>query len=371
MQVPTIDPSIPPDLVPPHRLSRRAFLQTLAGAGISLAGFSILTACGNQQVSNDTASPTLETTSIRLATSASICVAPQFMAEPLLKEEGFTQVSYLDGNYDTVVERLSSGEIDMLMQFSGPLLSKLDTGKAITVLAGVHIGCFVLFGNDRVNALGDLKGKTLAVTALSGPEYAFLSSMLAYVGLDPNTDVTWKTMPGPEGRQLFTEGKIDAFLAFPPVAQEVQAKKIGHVVVNSMVDKPWAQYYCCLVTANRDFALKNPVATKRALRAQLKATDICALHPEQAAHFLVDRGYTKNYEYALQAMRDIPYNRWRLFDPEDTLRFYALRLHDVGMIKNDPNDLIKQGTNWHFLNEIKVELKSTAAVPQFYCKVQD
>ena len=72
----------------------------------------------------------------------------------------------------------------------------------------------------------------------------------------------------------------------------------------------------------------------------------------------MDKGYTKNYDYALEAMRNILYNRWREYDPEDTLRFYALRLHDAGMIKTSPDDIIKQGADWHFLNEIKAELKS-------------
>ena len=29
-------------------------------------------------------------------------------------------------------------------------------------------------------------------------------------------------------------------------------------------------------------------------------------------------------------MKEIPYGKWRDYDPEDTLRFYALRLHEAG-----------------------------------------
>jgi len=66
--------------------------------------------------------------------------------------------------------------------------------------------------------------------------------------------------------QLLAAGKIDAFLAAPPDAQEFRANKIGHVVVNSMMDRPWSQYFCCLVAGNRDFVLKHPVATSFHLR---------------------------------------------------------------------------------------------------------
>ena len=102
---------------------------------------------------------------------------------------------------------------------------------------------------------------------------------------------------------------------------------------------------------------KHPVATKRALRAILKAADVCANAPERAAQLLVDKGYTAHYAYALQALQEIPYGQWREYDSEDTVRFYALRLHEVGMIKSSPQKIIAQGTDWRFLNELRKELK--------------
>ena len=129
------------------------------------------------------------------------------------------------------------------------------------------------------------------------------------------------------------------------------------MVVNSAVDRPWSQYFCCMVTGNREFVRTHPVATKRALRAILKAADLCALEPERAARFLVDKGYAQRYDYALQVMKDLPYGKWREYDPEDTVRFYALRLHEAGMIKSSPQKLIAQGTDWRFLTTLKQELK--------------
>jgi len=230
-------------------------------------------------------------------------------------------------------------------------------GDPVAMLAGVHVGCFELFGTDRVHGIRDLKGKTVAVQDLGSSQHVFLASMAAYVGLDPRKDINWVTHPSSEVIRLFAEGKIDAFLGFPPDPQELRARKIGHVVVNSSVDRPWSQYFCCVATGNREFVRKHPVATKRALRAILKATDVCALEPERAAHSIVDKGFTLRYDYALQTMQEVPYNRWREYDPEDTVRFYALRLHEAGMIKASPQKLVAQGTDWRFLNEIKRELK--------------
>jgi NitT/TauT family transport system substrate-binding protein len=177
------------------------------------------------------------------------------------------------------------------------------------------------------------------------------------VGLDPRKDFTFVTDPPAEAIRLLAERKVDAFIAFPPEPQELRAKKIGHVLFNSMMDRPWSQYFCCMVVGNRDFVAKHPVATKRALRAILKATDICANEPDRVARSLVDGGIAKHYDYAVEALREIPYNKWREYDPEDTLRFYALRLHEAGMIKASPQKIIAQGTDWRFLNELKKELK--------------
>jgi NitT/TauT family transport system substrate-binding protein len=157
--------------------------------------------------------------------------------------------------------------------------------------------------------------------------------------------------------RLLAEGKVDAYLAFPPDQYELRARKVGHVIVNSVKDRPWSQYFCCLLGANREFLQRQPVATKRAIRAILKASSLCALEPERVARSLVDRGFTQRYDYAFQTVKDIPYGRWREYDAEDTMRFWALRLREAGFIKSTPQKIIAQGTDWRFLNELKKELK--------------
>jgi NitT/TauT family transport system substrate-binding protein len=138
---------------------------------------------------------------------------------------------------------------------------------------------------------------------------------------------------------------------------KLRARKIGHSILNSTVDRPWSQYFCCMIAANRDFVRQRPVATKRAVRAIMKSANLCALEPERVARLLVEKGYAARYDYALQAMQELPYGKWREYDPEDTVRFYALSLHDIGMVKTSPNKIIAQGTDWRFIRELKRELK--------------
>jgi NitT/TauT family transport system substrate-binding protein len=329
--------------------TRRCFL-----GGLTLAGTAGLVGLRPARVR---AEPPPETTTIRLVRSPAICIAPYYIAGELLQGEGFTEVHHFQMEDQLSTPALLSGEVDIVLNFVGPLLIGLDTGGPLVILAGGHVGCFELFGTDHVRAIRDLKGKTVAVPQLGSPHRLFLASMAAYVGLDPQQDITWVAKPPAEAMVLLAEGKIDAFLGFPPQPQELRAKQIGHVVVNSTIDRPWSQYFCCMVYARKEFVRKHPAATKRALRAILKGAEVCAREPERAARFLVDKGYTTSYDYALQALKDVPYDKWREYAPEDTVRFYALRLHEAGMIKSSPQKLIAQGTDWRFLNELKRELK--------------
>jgi hypothetical protein len=72
---------------------------------------------------------------------------------------------------------------------------------------------------------------------------------------------------------------------------------------------------------------------------------------------MVDRGFTPRLDYAVQTLADVPYNRWRDYDPEDTIRFYALRLREAGMLKSSPAKIVADGTDWRFLR-VRRELEA-------------
>jgi len=341
-----------------HKLGRRAFLRGATVTGIAgVAGLRPVRAG---------AEPPPETTTLKLLQFPSGCQGPLYVADELLRSEGFTDVRYVKVEFTEGVtkallhhEPLESRTADFGLTFSAPLIGDIDRGVELVTVGGVHAGCFVLFGNNGVRGVRDLRGKVVAVPMADTQNTArmYIASMAAYVGLDPAKDITWVTHPVDESTRLFAAGKVDAIMGFPPLAQELRAKKIGHVVVDSTVDRPWSQYFCCMMIANREFVKKNPIATKRTIRAIVKATAICAQEPERVARLLVERGVVKNYDYALQTVKELPYARWRDYDSEDTLRFYALRLHEAGMIKSSPQKIIAQGAELRFINELKKQLK--------------
>jgi len=329
--------------------SRRKFLASTSALGAAASLFGIQPVASSE--------PPPETKKIRVLHSPGICLVPQYLAEALLKLEGFSEVEYVGDEHTNGFDDLAADKADVHINDAPGALPVLDAAKPFVLLAGIHGGCYELFGTRQITGIRDLKGKTVAVYTLGKGSHLIVATMLAYVGINPN-DVHW--LPGTKdssAMQLFVEGKADAFIGFPPDPQELRAKNVGHVILDTSQDRPWSRYFCCMVGASRRFTEKNPIATKRALRAFLKATDICAQDPARAARYVVEKGYEARYQVAYEVLTQLSYRRWRETSPEDTLRFYALRLHEVGMIKTNPQKLIDRGTDWRFLNQLRKELK--------------
>jgi NitT/TauT family transport system substrate-binding protein len=283
-------------------IHRRAFL----GGAASVGTAAFLGLRANRAAAK--APP--ETTRIRLGRYSALCTGPQFIAEQLLRAEGFTDTQYLTRpGIGWPMQALAAGEIDIGVNYATNVIRQIDAGDPVVLLGGVHVGCYELFGSRSVHAVRDLRGRKVAVPELGNSHHIFASMMVSHVGIDPRKDIEWVIQPAAESKKLLAEAKVDALMAFPPDPQELRAKKIGHVVVASAIDRPWSQYFCCMVAATADFVRKHPVATKHAVRAILKATNLCATEPERAARMLVDQDISKSYEYTLQALKDLPYNR--------------------------------------------------------------
>ena len=329
--------------------TRRRFL-----GGLSVAGTAGLLGLPARSVA---AEPPPETTRLRVMQVPNLCEAPAQVAKELLRAEGFSDVQYVRASSAASFEKIAAGEIDLGLMSTSPAVRRIEAGDPLVLLAGIHVGCFELFGHERVRAIRDLKGKVVVVPQLGGTPHMLIASMAAYVGLDPQQDIRWVVQSGRAAMQYFIDGQADAFMGFPPEPQELRARQIGQVVVSTTRDRPWSQYFCCLLMANRAFVRHRPSATKRALRAFLKANEVCALEPETAARHMVARGWTDRYDLALEVVKEIPYGQWREYDAEDAVRFFALQMREAGLIKSTPQQIIARGTDWRFLTELKKELK--------------
>ena len=311
--------------------SRRRVLSTLALAGAAgLIRAPLVLA----------SEASLEITTVRLQRPG-LCVAALDIAEALLRADGFTDIRYVDAIAATAP--VSRGDVDFAAIYPSDAFRVIDTGNAMTLLAGLMVGCFQLFARDGLSTIAGLKGKTVGVQHSNA--HALVTLMTAQVGLDPAKDIQWVTLPSAKPIELFMEGKIDAFLGFPPEPQELRTRHFGRALVNT----------ACTPSP---VVFTMSIATKRILAAILKATDLCATEPARAARQLVDEGRDVRYDFAFQTLSENGYDKWREYDPEDTIRWYALRLNEVGLIKSGPKKIIAENTNWRFLNELKRELKA-------------
>ena len=330
--------------------SRRDFLAGLSAAGAAgtLGSRTSLAAEGPP-----------ETTTIRLAFTTGICFAPMDVAEELLHAEGFKDIQYVKaaGGF-SAPQMIAKGEVDFGASFAGTVVYHLDAGLPLTALAGLHAGCYELFAREPIRSVSDLKGRRVGIQTLDSSGHLYLSIMATYVGLDARRDIEWIVPPDGNAMELFANGETDAFLGFPTEPQELRARGIDRVILSTVSDRPWSQYFCCMIYGNRAWVREHPVATKRFLRAVFKAAEFCQANPEHAARRLVDGGFTQKYDYALQTIQELPYELWHEYDSEDSMRFCGLRLHEAGLLRSSPNALLADGTDWSFVNELKRELKA-------------
>jgi NitT/TauT family transport system substrate-binding protein len=332
--------------------NRRRFLKT--GFSMAAAGLAGGALVGARRTLADEAPP--ETTSLRLERIPGFtCIAPLDILDDLLREEGFVDIRYVDGSTENEQGDFARGETDFGQDFITTATFLQDAGLPSIILAGVHPACLELRANDSIRSVLDLKGKRVWAFDVWDASHTTLPIIAASVGLDPAKDIKWVIDKTRNRKELFLSGEVDAFMAAPPFAQELRAQNVGRLVLNTTLDRPWSEYFCCGLIGRVDFVRRNPIATKRVVRAMLRATDICAAKPDWVAQRLVERGLAPRYDYVRQGLEDISYRAWRDYDAEDSVRYWALRLREVGMIKSSPDKIIATGTDFRFLKEVRKE----------------
>jgi NitT/TauT family transport system substrate-binding protein len=207
----------------PFVQTRRRLLTDLAFVGVAgLGGIGLSSLSGSGQ--SHASEPPPEITTIRLAKTPITCVAPQYVAAELLRIEGFIDIQYvgLEGDIGKlgIPAMIGRGHIDFSMTFAAPMLIPMDAGELVTALAGVHVGCFEVFGQEGIRSIADLKGRSVGIPYSSSAPHTFLTIMTSYIGLDPMKDINWVITSPVSPKQLFIERKIDAILTFPPETQE-------------------------------------------------------------------------------------------------------------------------------------------------------
>ena len=337
-------------------------IRTLA-TGAAVAGGGALAACALPSGAASIAEPgPPETTAVRIITPPECCPGVG-LAAAYLRDEGFAEVSIVAKPF-TTQEWLASGLADVAPAHPEFIVATIDAGLPLTVLAGLHSSCLELWAVPGIATVGDLRGRRISVRNKDKTDqfYVFFAALLGYVGIDPLKDVHF-VEAGVDAYagmiSAYEEGRADVVLAGGaqgPILRRRNAP--GHVIFDTMTAKPWSQYGCCHLVANRAWARQNPNAAKRVTRAVLRATDAAAKDPERAARDYAAAGLgNKDASLVTASMAMTKYN-WRDADPEETVRFFGLRLLAAKVIESTPKQLIAAGLDVAYAKQLRGELKS-------------
>ena len=170
--------------------SRRRFLSQIGATGV--AGLGGVGAAGlGGGARSLAAEPPPEITTIRLEKAPVTCLAPQYVADALLRAEGFTDIRYLTADKEAPTQAVAHHELDWDLDFAPAVIAEVDNGTPVTMIAGVHAGCFELFAHDHVRSITDLRGRTVGWFSGYATPRHLVSLMAKLVGLDPDKDIHW------------------------------------------------------------------------------------------------------------------------------------------------------------------------------------
>ncbi|GBQ88358.1 ABC transporter substrate-binding protein [Gluconobacter albidus] len=218
---------------------------------------------------------------------ASICTA----AVPVAKAKGFFKKYNLDIDYvnfagatDQLLEALSTGKADGAPGMALRWLKPLQQGFDVKLVAGLHAGCMYLMTTPPtgIKTLPDLKGKTIGVTDIGGPDRNFFSIRLKEAGIDPETDVQWRQFPADLLPLALQRGDIQAFSDADPFSYP-QRRQFGLIDIDNNMKGEWASLSCCVIGLRGSLVRNEPKVAAAVTRAILEAGAWLACNPEEAA----------------------------------------------------------------------------------------
>ena len=270
--------------------SRRRFLQ-LSG-GLALAGVSLpLWAHDMADMAGGDAHPALrlpEPYKIKLAINKSaVCLAPVAVAE---QQKIFSKynldVEFVNfGNStDVLLEAIATGKADAGVGMALRWLKALEQGFDVKLTAGTHGGCLNLLTakDSPFGGLESLKGQTIGVTDMAGPDKNFFAILLKRHGIDPISDVQWKVYPADLLSVALDKREIAAISGSEPFSYRLLETGKYQLIASNMTGD-YANLSCCVLGVSGSLARDHKPAAAALTQAILEAHSYAAAHPESAA----------------------------------------------------------------------------------------
>ncbi len=167
------------------------------------------------------------------------------------------------------VAALEAGQVDVAGNCPDYLIASVERGAALAVVGGVVLRpVSAVVARPAIKAIGDLRGRRVAVTELVGGVSSLLKAILRRHGLGPG-DYELAIIGGtPAQAQALRAGQADAAMLTHPFEAGLLAE--GYTLLGYTSDY-WPEYAFTTLNARRDWAAANAAALEALLRATVRA----------------------------------------------------------------------------------------------------
>jgi NitT/TauT family transport system substrate-binding protein len=267
-------------------LSRRSILKGVGAAGVAASAAAL----GGRVFAPAIAGPASK---IRLAwADIAACHSPLGfgVAKGIYAKHNLDVELYpFTSNGQTVIQALATSKADAGAGLVGDWLKPLEQGFDVKLFVGSHGGCGRLFASEKsgVKELKDLKGKTIATFVMGASPQTVLQVSIARAGLDPNDDVTWKTVPFDLVGETIARGEADAGIHIDPWAWSIE-KKHNFLHIADTQSGYYEGHTCCVLGANGPFLAANKDALRRLAEGNIEVHEYTAAHPDEVAKWYAE-----------------------------------------------------------------------------------
>ncbi len=209
-------------------------------------------------------------------------------------------------------------------------LKKPDQFKYVVAIDDSDGGDGIVALKD-VTSIGDLKGKSVAVSEGSVSEF-YLNVLLEKAGLK-ESDLKTVNMAAPEAGAAFVAKKVDAAVTWEPWLSRGKQTDFGHLLVDSSTTPG---LITDVVTATTDYVDKHPKETKAVVDAWNEAVAYVRAHPDESNEIMAKGvgGWLKDPKVFGETLSGI-----KFYGAEDNKTFFGTK-EKPGPLKNTVQEAI-------------------------------
>ena len=221
-----------------------------------------------------------------------ICFAPQYVARGVAAGRGLYRYPLFDTDargFRMPLDAANSTSPSISLCTSSPASTPARRSRSCRACMPAAMSCLRRTGHPRGRRSEGQKRRRRAERRRTCPDL-----MAAYVGLDPKNDIRWSPTPRSSLWNSSPRASSTPFWHFRREPQELHARRRRPCDLRTAVDRPWSQYFCCVLAGNREFVaqLSGRDETRDPRHAQGRRS-VRQPSRKRVARLLVDGGFRR------------------------------------------------------------------------------